>query len=580
MLVPYVTRHPVRLAGAGIMLLASAGATLAIPMAVRRMIDHGFEPGQAGLIDQYFLMLIVVVGVLAVASSMRYYFVTTLGERVVTDLRRDIFAHLLRLSPGFFDRVRSGEMVSRITTDTTQIRTVVGSTTSQALRNFVLFVGAASLMIGTAPDLSAWVLLAIPLIVLPLIVFGRKVRRASRQAQDMLADASGYAAEQIGAVRTLQAFTHEGPARARFETANEGAFAAAQSSTLSRALLTAVAIFLVFASVVGVLWVGAQSVLTGTMSAGTLSQFVLYAVFSAGALGELSQVWGEMSQAAGAADRIDELLKETPAIQAPLNPRPLPSPPRGEIAFDQVTFSYPTRADDTVFASLSFTVRRGERVAVVGPSGAGKSTIFALLLRAYDPLQGRVLIDGVPLTEVDPTEVRARIALVPQDATIFADTVAANIRYGRPGASDADMIRAAETALADEFVTALPDAYQTKVGERGVTLSGGQRQRIAIARAVLRDAPILLLDEATSALDAESERLVQHALDRLMEGRTTLVIAHRLATVLKADRILVMDAGRIVEEGTHETLVAKGGLYARLAKLQFADVDVPRQAAQ
>jgi ATP-binding cassette subfamily B protein len=582
MLIPYVARYPGRLIGAGVMLVVAAAATLAIPQAVRRMIDHGFQPDQGALIDQYFAMLVLVVGVLAIASSMRYYFVTTLGERVVTDLRRDVFAQLIRLSPGFFDRVRSGEMMSRLTADTTQIKSVVGTSTSAALRNLVLFIGAIALMVATAPSLSGLVLMVIPVIVLPLILFGKRVRRATRRSQDMLADASGYATEQIGAVRTLQAFNHERIARTRFETANEAAYAAAQSSTLARSALTAVAIFLIFTSVVGVLWIGAQDVLQGRMSAGTLSQFVLYAVFAAGALGELSNVWGEFAQAAGATERIGELLDEKPAVEAPIAPIAMPAPPRGHVRFDEVTFAYPTRPDDSVLRGLSFIVHPGERVAIVGPSGAGKSTVFHLLLRAYDPQHGRVLIDGVAVNAASPEAVRSRLALVPQDATVFADTVAANIRYARPEASEADVKRAAETALADEFITGLPEGYDTKIGERGVTLSGGQRQRIAIARAVLKDAPILLLDEATSALDAEAERLVQHALDRLMEGRTTLVIAHRLATVLKADRILVMDEGRIVEEGTHAALVAKAGLYARLAKLQFgeAPAEAFRQAAQ
>jgi ATP-binding cassette subfamily B protein len=578
MLLPYVLRYRVRLLAAGSMLVVAAGATLAIPIAVRRMIDHGFEPGQGALIDQYFAVLVLVVGVLAMASAMRYHFVTVLGERVVTDLRRDLFAHLLRLSPGFFDGVRSGEMVSRLTADTTQIRAVVGASVSIALRNLLLFLGATGMMIVTAPGLSTIVLGAIPAIVLPLILFGRRVRAATRRSQDMLADAAGYATEQIGAVRTVQAFNHERPARARFDAANESAYVASRNATFARALLTGIAIFLVFASVVGVLWIGAQDVLAGRMTAGALSQFVLFAVFAAGALGELSNVWGEIAQAAGAAERIDQVFRERPAIAPPAAPLRLPEPPRGEIAFEHVTFAYPTRPQEAVLRDVSLEVRRGERVALVGPSGAGKSTVFQLVLRAYDPDQGRVLVDGVPVAAADPAAVRARLALVPQDATIFADTLEANIRYGRPDASDEAVRRAAETALVDEFAAAMSDGYATRIGERGVTLSGGQRQRVAIARAVLRDAPILLLDEATSALDAESERLVQHALDRLMRGRTTLVIAHRLATVLAADRILVLDRGRIVEEGTHASLVAAGGLYARLAKLQFGEGETLRAA--
>jgi len=581
MLLPYVTRHKGLLLGASIALVAAAGTTLMIPQALRRVIDFGFRPDQAGLIDQYFGMLVLVAGALALSSALRYFFVMTLGERVVTDLRRDVFAHLTRLSPGYFDRVRSGEVVSRLTADTTHLKSAVGASTSILLRNGVLFFGALGLMIATSPGLALLVLVAIPAIVVPLLLFGRQVRRQTRRAQDLVADASGYATEQVVAVRTLQAFTHEETARRRFDRAVEGAFEASRASTLARALLTAVAIFIVFASIVGVLWLGAQDVLQGRMSAGTLSQFVLYAVFAASSLGELAQVWAEISQAAGAAERINELLQEEPAVEAPAAPVALPAP-RGEVAFEGVSFAYPTRSEERAVADLTFRVRPGERVALVGPSGAGKSTVFQLILRAYDPQAGRITVDGVPVADADPRAVRARLALVPQDPIIFADTVAANIRYGRPEASEAEVRRAGETALADEFVAALPQGYDTPIGERGVTLSGGQRQRVAIARAVLRDAPILLLDEATSALDAESERLVQHALDRAMQGRTTLVIAHRLATVLKADRILVMEGGRIVEEGTHQSLIAKGGLYARLARLQFADgaVDDLPAAAQ
>jgi ATP-binding cassette subfamily B protein len=578
MLAPYILRHPARLAGAAVTLLLAAAATLVIPQAVRRMIDHGFGADNAELIHRYFAMLILVVAVLAVASALRFYFVSTLGERVVADVRRDVFAHLLSLSPGFFDTVRSGEIISRLTADTVQIKAAVGSSTSVALRHSVLFLGATTLMVISAPSLAAVVLAAIPFVVVPLVLFGRQVRRQTRRAQDMLADASGYASEQISAVRTLQAFTHEKSARSRFEAAVEAAYSAAQSSTAARAGLTAVAIFLVFASVVGVLWLGAQDVLAGRRTAGALSQFVLYAVFAAGALGELSQVWGEIAQAAGAAERIGELLSEKPAIRAPENPARLPEPARGEIVFDGVSFAYPTRPDVKVLERLSLRVAPGERVALVGPSGAGKSTVLQLLQRAYDPQEGRVLLDGVAVATVDPQALRARLALVPQDPVVFADTVSENIRYGRPEASEDDIRRAAAIARVDDFVREMPDGYATAIGERGVTLSGGQRQRVAIARAVLRDAPVLLLDEATSALDAESERLVQTALDKLMEGRTTLVIAHRLATVLKADRILVMDGGRIVEEGTHHSLVARGGIYARLARLQFGEDSFPAAA--
>ncbi len=440
---------------------------------------------------------------------------------------------------------------------------------SVALRNIVLFIGAATMMVITSPRLSFFVLIAIPVIVLPLYGFGRAIRQRGRTAQDTLADASAYAGELLGGVRTLQAFTNEDLARGRFAAAVERAFEAAKSATGARAVLTAIAIFLVFGSVVLVLWVGAQDVIGGDITPGRLSQFVLYAVFAASGLGQLSEVWGELSQASGAAERLFEIMNVKPQIQSPERPVALPEPARGEIAFDSVRFAYPTRPETPVLDGVSLRVRPGEKVAIVGPSGAGKSTIFHLILRFYDPVSGTISFDGVPIADLDPLALRRHIALVPQDTVIFAASIADNIRFGRPEASDADVRHAAELALASEFINRLPQGFETPVGERGVTLSGGQRQRIAIARAILRDAPLLLLDEATSSLDAESETLVQAALERLMAERTTLVIAHRLATVLSCDRILVMDQGRIVEEGTHERLAAAGGLYARLAKLQF-----------
>ena len=568
-LAPYLARHKAQVGAAFAALLLAAGATLAVPQAVRRMIDHGFSAEDRSFIDQYFIALIIVVAVLAAASALRYYFVTWLGERIVSELRADVFTHLTRLDPGFYDATQSGEVMSRLTADTTQIKAAVGASASIALRNLVLFVGALAMMVATSPRLSGLTLLAIPIIVLPLVAFGRRVRRRSRAAQDTLAEASAFAAEAIGGLRTLQAFTNEAAASRRFARVVEGAFRAAAASAKARAVLTGVGIFLVFASVVLVLWVGAHSVLEGRLSAGALSQFVLYAVFAAGALGELSQVWGEVSQAAGAAERLAELLTTKPRIEAPARPVPLPEPPVGQVVFDKVAFAYPTRPDLPALRGVSFSIAPGETVAVVGPSGAGKSTLQQLLLRFYDPQAGRVMLDGVDLRDADPQQVRRRIAVVPQDAVVFADTALENIRYGRPGASDDEVRAAAEAALADEFIRALPEGYGTLLGERGVTLSGGQRQRVAIARAILKDAPVLFLDEATSALDAESEVLVQQALERLMRNRTTLVIAHRLATVLRAGRILVMDQGRIVEEGDHDSLVAQGGLYARLASLQF-----------
>jgi ATP-binding cassette, subfamily B, bacterial len=502
----------------------------------------------------------------------RYYLVTTLGERIVADLRSDLFAHLMRLSPAFHDAARSGEVMSRLTADTTQIKAAVGASASIALRNLLLFVGAAIMMAVTSPHLSALVLIAIPLIVLPIAAFGRQVRGRARAAQDALAEASAYAAEAVGGVRTVQAYVYEKAAGTRFQRLVEHAFAEARGATAARAALTAVAIFLVFASIVGVLWWGAQSVLEGQMTAGTLGQFVLYAVFAAGALGELAQVWGEVSQAAGATERIVELLETEPAIVAPARPVPLPRPAQGAISFEAVSFAYGGEAG-RVLRSVSLTIEPGERVALVGPSGAGKSTLFALLMRFYDPAAGTVRLDGVDLRHADPEKVRARLALVPQEPAIFAASAADNIRFGDPAASDEAVRAAAVAAHADGFIAELPRGYDTMIGERGVTLSGGQRQRLAIARAILKDAPVLLLDEATSALDAESERLVQAALEKLMEGRTSLVIAHRLATVRRADRIVVMDEGRIVEEGDHQSLVARGGLYARLAELQFQAVE-------
>ncbi len=568
-LVPYIGRYKGRAFAALVALVVAALTTLVVPVAVRRMIDFGFSAEAAALIDSYFSVMIAVVGVLAVSSALRYYLVTTLGERIVADLRADVFAHLTKLSSSFFDTAKTGEMISRLTADTTQIKSAVGASVSIALRNLVLFFGGAGMMVVTSPRLSLFVLGAIPVIVLPLVGFGRAVRKRSRAAQDTLADASGYASELIGAVRTLQAFTNELLATRRFGAAVESAYEAARGATQARSVLTAIAIFLVSSSVVVVLWVGAQDVLAGDITPGRLSQFVLYAVFAAGGLGELSQVWGEIAQASGAAERLFEILSVEPQIKAPKQPLALAKPVRGEVAFDNVRFAYPTRPDAFVLDGLTFKVKPGERLALVGPSGAGKSTIFHLILRFYDPQSGVVTFDGIALPQADPAEVRGAIALVPQDAVVFAATVAENIRFGRLDATDDEVKAAAEAAHAAEFIARMPHGYDTEVGERGITLSGGQRQRIAIARAILREAPLLLLDEATSALDAESETLVQQALTRLMQQRTSIVIAHRLATVLSCDRILVIDQGRIVEEGTHAQLSANGGLYARLAKLQF-----------
>jgi ATP-binding cassette, subfamily B, bacterial len=568
-LTPYLFRYKPRIAGALIAVTVASAATLAVPLAIRRMIDYGFSADSAGLINTYFLALITVAGVLALASGGRFYFVTTLGERVVADLRTDVFRHLCSLDAEFFDTARTGELLSRLTADTTQMKAAFGATAAVTLRNFFLFVGAIGLMVYTSPKLSAAVLIAIPVIVLPLVASGRLVRKRSRTAQDTLAEASAFASEHLVAVRAMQSFGAEAAASRHFGAAVEGAYAAARNAALSRAGLTITVIFLVFASIVGVLWFGAQDVLAGRMTGGLLSQFVLYAILAAGALSELSQVWGEIAAAAGAAGRIADILAVRPKIVAPAAPVALPVPGRGEIVFENVTFAYPSRPQDQALHGLSFKIKPGEMVAIVGPSGAGKTTLFQLLPRFYDPASGRILLDGIDIKSADPAQLRQRIKSVPQDPVIFAASIADNIRYGAPDASDEAVRHAAKRAAADDFIRALPQGYATLAGERGVTLSGGQRQRIAIARAILQEAPVLLLDEATSALDSENEAVVQEALENVMAERTTLIIAHRLATVLEAHRILVLDNGRLVEEGTHQTLVAKDGLYARLAKLQF-----------
>ncbi|MCJ7597298.1 MAG: ABC transporter transmembrane domain-containing protein [Methyloceanibacter sp.] len=579
---PYLGRHKGMLAAALLALLVSAAATLAIPLAVRRMIDLGFSGIEPDLVDKYFATLVGVGLILALASAARFYCVNWLGERVVADMRRDVFRHLTGLSPAFYETTHSGEVMSRLTADTTQVKAAAGTVISQALRNFLILIGACSMMVVTSPKLSFAVLAAIPVIVLPLVAYGRAVRALSREAQDTLAHASAFASESLGQLRVLQAFTQEGAVTKRVGDAVERSFAAADARAKARAGLTGIAIFLVVASVVGVLWYGAQDVLSGTMTGGRLGQFVLYALLAAAAVGELSEVWGEVSQAAGAAERLAELLSIKTKIKSPPHPKPLPIPPRGEIAFRDVVFSYPLRPETSALKGVSFQVAPGERVAIVGPSGAGKTTIFALLLRFYDPDSGDVEIDGVKVSDADLTELRSRFAIVPQETELFADTVAANIAYGAAAATKDEIEAAARAAFAHDFIAALPRGYATMLGERGVTLSAGQRQRVAIARAVLRNAPILLLDEATSALDAESETLVQRALDGIMQGRTTLVIAHRLSTVTEADRILVFDQGRLIEQGTHRSLIAHAGLYARLADLQFApdpQIDMPAKAS-
>jgi ATP-binding cassette, subfamily B, bacterial len=568
-LAPYAFAHRGRIALALVALAIASAATLVVPIAVRRMIDFGFSDSNAGLIRAYFLAMIGVVAVLALASGARYYLVMTLGERVVADLRADLFSHLTRLDPSFFDGEKTGDIASRLSADTTQLKAAFGSSASLALRNLFLFVGAITMMVVTSPKLSAFVLAAIPIIVLPLYAAGRSVRERSRRAQDRLADATAFATESLSAVRVMQSFLAEKFTAGRYREAAFGAYEAARTMTQARAIVTAAALFLAFGSVVVVLWLGAQEVVAGKMTGGTLSQFVLFAVFGAGALGQLSEVWNEVSQAAGAAGRIGEIMAVEPRIVAPAQPVRLAKPVHGELAFDDVCFAYPGRHDDSVLRDVSFRVAPGETVAIVGPSGAGKSTLFQLALRFYDPGSGSVMLDGVDISKLDPADLRAEIALVPQDAFIFGATVADNIAYGAPGATREAVVAAAKQAAADGFISTMPQGYDTPLGERGVTLSGGERQRIAIARAILKNAPVLLLDEATSALDAESETLVQGALETLMKGRSTLVIAHRLATIVNADRILVVEAGRVVEEGSHASLMAANGLYSRLARLQF-----------
>ena len=557
------------LLAAFIALIMATLATLALPVAVRFMIDNGFSGADTASIDRYFLAMLAVAIMLGLASATRFYFVSWIGERVTADLRRAVYDHITLQSPAFFEVTRTGEVLSRLTADTVLIKTVVGSSASIALRNAFMFIGSAIMLVYTSPALSGLAALTLPAVIVPMIAVGRLVRRLARASQDRIADTSAHAGETISSMQIVQAFTHEAEDRRVFGAAVESSFQTAQLRVLARAAMTAIAIVLVFGGVVGILWVGAQNVLAGEMSGGLLSQFILYAVLCATSIGALSEVWGEVQLAAGATERLVEILEVEPQIKAPENPKPLPEPVTGQIVFDKVTFQYPTRPQISALSDFSLTVEPGETVALVGASGAGKSTVFQLLSRFYDPQQGCVQIDNTDIRALSPQDVRSVLSLVPQETTIFAKTARDNIRFGCPDASDADVMAAAQAAQADGFLSRLPQGYDTQLGERGVTLSGGQRQRLAIARAILRDAPILLLDEATSALDAESETLVQRALGHLMAGRTTLVIAHRLATILKADRIIVMDEGRVVAQGTHDSLLAQGGVYARLAELQF-----------
>ena len=570
-LMPFLFSYRKQMLAAGIFLVLAAASTLVVPVAVRRVIDNGFSGENAQFVDQYFSVMRLELSVLAVSSAGRYYCVTWIGERVTADVRDAVFSHLLKLSPAFYDEAQSGEVLARLTADTTQVKNVFGSTVSVALRNIVMLTGAIVMLVITSLKLSGMVLLVIPLIVLPMVIFGRKVRVLSRRAQDTLAASAATAQESLYSVQAVQAFGQEPRVEQKFHVATEEAFSAAADRARGRAMLTAAIIFLAFGAIIGILWYGAQEVLSGAMTPGTLGQFLLYAAFAAGAMGSLSEVWGELQLAAGAAERLSELLDTEPAIADPAAPAVLPEPAHGAVTFEDVVFAYPTRAAEPVLHGLNIKVEPGETVAIVGPSGAGKSTLFGLILRFYDPQSGVVRVDGVNVADVKLSDLRRRIALVPQDTVIFSASIFDNIRFSRPDASHDEVLEAARLARVNEFAERLGEGFNTHVGERGVTLSGGQRQRVAIARAVLRDAPLLLLDEATSALDAESERYVQAAFEELMQKRTTLVIAHRLATVRNADRIIVLDGGKVVAEGTHAQLMKKGGLYARLAKLQFND---------
>ncbi len=571
-LLPFFRPYKLHLLAAAVALITAAVFMLMMPVALRRVIDLGFDAENAEFIDKYFLALIGVAGALAIATALRFYFVSRLGERVVTDLRRSVYDHAIGMSPRFFEKIRTGETLSRITTDTTLIQSLVSSSISIALRNLLLLAGGIVMLFITSAKLTALVLLGVPLVIIPIVLVGRKVRGYSRDAQDRIAESSAIAGETLLNIRDVQSYTQEATVRAQFGTAAEGSFTASNKRIKARSLLTAIVIFFVFTGVVSVMWVGARDVISGAMTAGELGQFILYAVLVAGAVGALTEIWTQAQQAAGATERLIEILDTEADILPPANPVPLPVDAKGAIGFENVSFSFPSRPDDRALDGLSLSVAPGETVAIVGPSGAGKTTIFHLLQRFYDPSAGAVTLDGVTLTDADPTDVRSRLAVVPQEPAIFAASVLDNIRFGRPDASEDEARAAAKAAAADTFIDALPEGYATHVGERGVMLSGGQKQRIAIARAILRDAPVLLLDEATSALDAESERAVQDAFERLSQNRTTLVIAHRLATVKSADRIIVMEAGKVVAEGTHDELVDQGGLYARLARLQFTDL--------
>ena len=551
-------------------LVVTAAVALVLPLAVRRVVDN-FNIEDGALLDEYFAASLFIAALLALGTGLRYLLVTRLGERVVADIRKAVFDRVIGMSPAFFERLMTGEVLSRITTDTTLVLSVIGSSVSIALRNLLLLTGGLILMLATSPKLTGLVLLVVPLVIVPILFLGRRMRVLSRENQDWIANSSGNASEALLSVQTVQAFTHEHESRAQFADVTEASYDAARRRVNTRALMTVIVIFTVFTGIVGVLWIGARDVRAGDMTPGSLVQFVIYAVMVAGAVAALSEIWGELQRAAGATERLVDLLRADDPVTDPASPRPVPRPVKGEIVFDAVRFAYPARPETPALDDVCLNIKAGETVALVGPSGAGKTSIIQLLQRFYDPDGGQVTLDGVPLCDMARHDFRHELALVPQDPVIFGASARDNIRFGRLDATGPEIEAAARAANAHDFITALPDGYETYVGERGVMLSGGQKQRIAIARAILRDAPVLLLDEATSALDAGSENAVQAAVDAMARSRTTIIVAHRLATVKKADRIVVLDAGRIVAQGTHDSLVAENGLYARLARLQFTD---------
>ena len=567
---PFLKPYKLMISIAFLALTLTAVISLILPLAVRRVVDT-FSSGNTLILDQYFLAAIGIAGLLSVGTALRYALVTRLGERVVTDIRKAVFGRVIHLSPQFFEKIMTGEVLSRITTDTTVILSVIGSSVSVALRNVFILIGGMILMLLTSLKLASLVFLIVPTIIVPILVLGRRLRTLSRENQDWIAASSGNASEALLAVQTVQAFSHENLTKKSFDLVAETSFSSAKKRITTRSFLTVIVIFLVFSGVVGVLWIGARDVRNELMSVGMLVQFVIYSVMVAGAVAALSEIWSELQRAAGATERLVELLNIEDTVRDPIQPVKPPTSWSGEITFSEVTFAYPTRTDEATLSSINLNIKPGETVALVGLSGAGKSTFIQLLQRFYDPDQGKILLDGIDIKTMNRLEFRKSIALVPQDPVIFASTVMENIRFGNPGASNEEIYEAARSAAAHDFINELPEGYDTYVGERGVMLSGGQKQRVAIARAILRNAPVLLLDEATSALDAENERSVQEAFDHLLKGRTTIVVAHRLATVKKADRIIVLDKGKIVAQGNHEKLISEKGVYARLASLQFTN---------